>query len=139
MNTLPAGQITPFDFFFPEGVPASAESVAVSVEWKEADSDYLKLWTRDGFDLLNVKGEWGEYYYTITGDVANNSEREARSVFLNALAYNAEGRLVGISSKYVQNLDPGDQAPFEILLAPTSMAEETVDHFEMLVEASLEF
>jgi hypothetical protein len=138
MNTLPAGQITGFEFFFPEGVPASAESVAVSVEWKEADSDYLNLWTRDGFDLLNVRGEWGEYYYTITGDVANNSGREARSVFMDALVYNADRRLIGIGTTYVQNLDPGAQAPFKILLAPTSMAEETLDHFEMLVEASLE-
>src|SRR3990170_4705541 len=68
MVTLPPDEITPFEFFFPQGVPASADSVAVAVEWREADADSQRLWTREGIDLLNVKGEWGEYYFMITGE-----------------------------------------------------------------------
>lgn len=138
MVTLPAGEITPFDFFFPQGVPLTTDSVVVAVEWEEADEVFQRFWTRDGFDLQNVNGEWGDYYYTITGSVANSSGRGAKTVFLSALAYNPNGRLVGISSQYIENLDPGAVKPFEIRMAPSSMAEETLDRFEVLVEASLE-
>jgi hypothetical protein len=109
----------------------------VAVEWREADAETQKSWTREGIDLLNVKGEWGEYYYTITGDAVNNTGRAARSVFLTSMAFNAEGRLIGISTQYIDDLAAGAQAPFEILMAPTSMAEDNLDHFELLVEALL--
>lgn len=62
----------------------------------------------------------------------------ARIVIMVALAYNAQGRLIGIGTKLVENLDPGALPPFEIKMAPSSMAEEALGHFEILVEASLE-
>jgi hypothetical protein len=137
MVTLPSGGLSPFEFVFPRGVPANVEAVGATVEWREVYPGYA--WSREGFSVLSPQGSIGQFNFEITGQVQNNSGRNARSVNIVAIAYNAAGDIIGYGLKVLDSVSAGSNVQLDMTIGGgTSLAEPQVDHFELLVEGLLE-
>lgn len=134
LGTFPAGEITPFETYFPQGVAAEAETVSVLVEWRD-DPSYP--WTRDGLSLGSIAPTVEGTNYRLGGQVRNETGRTALNVNLVGVVFNAQGKLIDISITVVEGLSPGSSAPFSIPFGLEHYSDD-IASFEVLAEARFE-
>jgi hypothetical protein len=69
--------------------------------------------------------------YSITGTVINKSQREALTVTVYAILYDANNNIINIASAPadVMNLKPGDNSAFKVMFAPKP---ELPDHYTLI-------
>jgi hypothetical protein len=130
-----AGEVTPFDIGFLEGVPEGIASVSFAARWNPAEQD--DVIRREGFEVEVLKEDQDSFAYEIDISVTNNNERTARSVFFSTLFYNASGRLIGMDFSGVDDLEPGETDFHKISHPIEFLAEPEFDRYEILLEGYL--
>ena len=132
LNVLPAGQVLPVSVFF-EGlaVQASARAqVLTSTRLAEGDKRYLKT---DIQNLL-VSIAWDGLSARVQGKILlPKTEKPAGSLWLAAVAYAADGQIVGLRRwEWSGSLQPAESQAFDL---PVYSLGPTIEHVEILVEA----
>jgi hypothetical protein len=129
-NVVPPGGISPFEMFFPRGVPPSVDSVVTTIEWTEAEAS--DPWTTEGLEISDISSGMSFTNFEISGTLRNTSSKMAEFISLIPIAYNADGKFIGSSLKVIEDLEAGSSAPFTVAIGDGSRAEPTVDHYELI-------
>ena len=136
LTPIGPGELTPFEIEFPDGVPADVDSVGITVRWTPDYGTFPH--TREGFELEGVEGAWGEFdYFNVTGTVHNKNSKDARFVDLGILAYNADGRLIGLYVGRVDDIQAGGSDFFKFGIVSSYFTEPEIANFEIIMVGSL--
>lgn len=91
---------------------ATTEIKPAKVEWKPTRTradDYKP------FGAKNIRmSASGKEHFQVTGDILNPYDKELESVSVVVLLRDAEGKLVGGDTAYVQGLEANGSRPFEV-------------------------
>ena len=129
-----AGEISPFDIAFLEGIPGEPASVNFGVDWNPAyQDDQIR---REGFEIEILQEGRDSFAYEIDTRVTNNNERLAHLTIVT-LFYNANGRLIGMDHSGVNDLGAGSSDFLKISIPNEFFAEADFDHYEILIEGYL--
>jgi len=131
------GELSPFEVYFPEVDPDTVSSVALGADWTPYSGTFPD--TREGFELEGVQGAWGEFdHYEVSGTLINSNPKLARFVDLAIAFYNSTGKLIGLYVDRVFDVEAGGSDFFTISVVSSYFTEPEIDHFEILLEGSLE-
>jgi hypothetical protein len=133
---IPPGELSPFEIYFPDGVPADVESIGLAAHW---NPDYGgSTATREGFNVQVTGSQWTDFGFEVSGTVQNSNTRRARSVYLAFAFYNAQGRLIGLYADIVEDVEAGETDQFKRNIVPLYFSETEVDRIEIIYEGYFE-
>jgi len=95
-----------------KGVPTTVEIEPAKVEWKPTKTradDYKPF----GVEKTRMTSS-GKDYFEVSGDITNPYERDIESISVVVLLRDAEGKLVGGDTGYVNGLSAKGNRPFEV-------------------------
>jgi LysM repeat protein len=132
LNILPPNTSLPMAIYFPPDVPFDAKpqvQVLTAIELLPGDSRYLPATVNNTL----VQIDSGGHFAQITGDVNLPSESQAATqVWVAAVAYDENGKIVGVKRWEGGGIQPGGSLPFE--MAVSSLGGE-MTRVEFAVEA----
>ena len=133
---IPPGELSPFEIYFPEGVPADVESIGLAAQW---NPDYGgSTATREGLNVQVTSSEWTDSGLGVSGTVQNNNSKRVRSVYLAFAFYNAQGRLIGLYADIVEDVEAGETDQFKRNIVPLYFSETEIDRIEVIYEGYFE-
>lgn len=136
-KVISPGELSPFEVNFPDVDPEAVHSVGLGADWNPDYGVFPNI--REGFNLEGVQGAWGEFgRYEISGTLNNINAKPARYVDVAIIFYNSAGKLIGLYVDRVFDIAAGGSDFFTISVVDTYFTEPEIDHFEILLEGSLE-
>jgi LysM repeat protein len=133
LDILPVGSVVPVMVYFPSVTPVDLKpqvQILSAIPLPPDDDRYPVALLQN----ILVEVDWSGRSAQVSGQVTlSDGSKEARSVWLAAVAYDASGRLVGARRwESPSGLQPGASLPFKFLVS--SLAGE-IDRVELAVEA----
>jgi hypothetical protein len=133
---IPPGELSPFEIYFPEGVPADVDSIGLAAQWNPDYGGSPAI--REGFNVQVTSSGWTDSGFEVSGTVQNNNSKGVRSVYLAFAFYNAQGRLIGLYADVVEDVKAGETDTFERTVVPAYFSETEVDRIEVIYEGYFE-
>lgn len=136
LTPIGPGELSPFEIYFPDGVPADVDSIGIAARWTPDYGTFPH--TREGFELEGIEGVWGEFsHFEISGTLHNRNSKNARFVELAILFYNADDKLIGLYVDRVDDIQAGGSDFFTMSVIDAYLSEPEIEYFEILMVGSL--
>lgn len=75
---------------------------------------------------------------SVTGKIKNNDRRVWKGIFIEAIAYDNDGKSLYVGSSYVSQLDAGEEKVFMVHFGcnMNGISEEMIDHYEIGIDSA---
>jgi len=117
LDILPPNTSLPLAVYFPPNIPVDAKpqvQILTAIELQPNDTRYLPATVNNTLVEINADG----HYANITGEVRLPAESKAATqIWVAAVAYDEEGRVVGVKRWEGGGIQPGGSLSFEMTVA----------------------